>query len=290
MPLIRRWFGAAALVAAAPLSVAVAQERRSLPSSAAESQLMGYYAAVMHFTPVGLPDAAGHWELGGVLAYIPDLPAEDRRVGFGGTKLEESNLCPVYPRLTAARRFGKLGLEAGWTPPLEVCGVEANIGALAVSWTAPLAPAWRATLRGSAVAGSLEAAITCPAAATQDAEDQACFGGTASRDQVKPLTVALDAVLSWRGLARGGVHPYLLLGVRRERIHFDVHYTRTAGGPLPALDDNQRLGTTLTRVHAAAGASLAGPGPLRLGGELYYAPGALLTVRGRAAVLLGRAR
>jgi hypothetical protein len=138
---------------------------------------MGYYAAVMQFTPVGVPDAAGRWEIGGTLGYIPDLPLEDRTVGFGGTKTEGSNLCTVFPHLVASRTFGRLGLEAGWTPPLQVCGVQAHIGAVAASWRLASSHAWDVRVRGSAVFGSLEAPITCTAAATENPDDLTCFGG-----------------------------------------------------------------------------------------------------------------
>lgn len=251
---------------------------------------MGFYSAVLQFTPVGLPDARGRWEIGGALTVVPILPLEDRLVGFGGTKAEDTNRCPVYPRLVAAKDFRAVAFEGGWTPPLAVCGVRANVGALAATVTVVRSTLWAAAVRGSAVFGSIEAAITCSAAATRDAADPTCFGGDPSRDTVSPLGLALDALVTYGGLRRLGVEAYAMLGARRERIHFDVDYVRAPGGPLPALDDHQGLGTTLSRVHGAVGAVVAGPGPVRVGGELYYAPGALLTLRGRATVALGRGR
>jgi len=276
-------------LAAGLVAPAFAQARRQLPSGDPQAQLMGYYATAMAFSPAGLPDPHGRWEIGGAAGIIPSLPLGDRTVGFGGTKTENSNLCPLYPRLVAAKGFGRLALEAGWTPPIEVCGVKADIGALAASWRIALAPRWQALVRASGVFGNLDASITCSADATRNSADQTCFGGTPSRDRVSPLAGALDGIVSWGGLARHGLDLYLLLGVRREQVHFDVNYTRAAG-TFPALDDRQRLGATLTRAHAALGASLARFGRVRLGGEVYYAPGAMLTLRGRATVALGSGR
>lgn len=267
-----------------------AQGRRELAGDHAQAQLMGYYAAVMGFTPVGQVGDGERWVVGGALTFIPRLSMHDRTVGFGGTKAEDANLCPVYPRLTAARRFGDVTAEAGWTPPLRVCGVRANVGAVALSYGVPLAPGWGAALRASGVYGSLEAAITCSEAATRDTADPTCFGGTPSRDRLVPLTGQLDAVLTYAGARRGGPKAYLLVGARRDRVQVDVRYARAAGGPFPALDDDQGLGATLTRLHAGLGASVPMTDRLRLGGELYAAPGALVTVRGSATVALGDAR
>lgn len=266
------------------------QARRELASSHAQARLMGYFAAVMGFTPVGQAEAGERWILGGALTFIPRLSARDRTVGFGGTKAEDANLCPVYPRLTAARRFGNVTAEAGWTPPVRVCGVRANVGAVALSYGVPLAPGWGAALRASAVVGTLDAAITCSEAATRDSADQTCFGGAPSRDRVLPRTGQLDAVLSYTGTRRGGPQAYLLFGARRERVKVDVRYVRTAGGPFPPLDDDQGLGTTLTRVHAGLGGSVPVGSQFRLGGEIYAAPGALVTARGSATVSLGGTR
>ena len=289
MPLPTRILCTTLALAAAPVCLGLAQQRRILPSGDAQAQLMGYYAAAMGFSPVGLPDPHGRWEVGASLGFIPSLPVGDRAVGFGGTKVEDSNLCPVYPRLVAAKGFGRVALEAGWTPPLKACGVQADVGSLAASYRLRLAPGWDALLRASTVFGYLDAAITCSADATRDATDQTCFGGQPSKDRVSPLTGSLDALLGYGGLGENGLGLYLMLGVRREQVHFDVNYQRAAGA-LPALDDRQRLASTLTRVHGALGATLTRFGPVRLGGELYYAPGALLTLRGRATVALGRGR
>jgi len=280
---------AALALSAGLCAPALAQARRELPSGDAQAQLMGYYAAAMAFSPAGLPDPHGRWEIGGAAGIIPALPLGDRLVGFGGTKSEDSNLCPVYPRLVAAKGFGRLALEAGWTPPIEVCGVKADVGALAASWRFALAPGWHALVRASGVFGVLRASITCSAAATRTSTDQTCFEGQPSDDRMRPLTGALDGIVTWGGLRRHGLDLYLLLGVRREQVRFDINYTRAAG-TFPALDDHQRLGTVLTRAQAALGAALTRLGPVRLGGEVYYAPGAMLTLRGRATVALGSVR
>jgi hypothetical protein len=211
-------------------------------------------------------------------------------VGFGGTKPEDTNFCPVLPRLRGALDVGLATIEAGYVPPVRACGVQAHLVALALARRVALGPAWRAGLRLSAHGGTLNAAITCGEDAVADSLDLTCFGGTPSDDDVRPLAVGLDALLGYSGW-RGRLEPYLLVGVRRERVGFDVNYTRSPAQALPgypAFDDHERLEATLTRVHAALGAAWTPVGRLVLGGEVFYAPGALLTARGRAALALRR--
>ncbi len=269
-------------------SPAPAQQRRALASDDPQAQVMGYYAATMLMTPVGL--AGRGVAVGGELTFIPDLSDEERRVGFGGTKLEQTNLCPVLPRLRASYGFAANAFDVGFVPPVEVCGVQALLVSAGFTRRVTLSPAFALAFRAHALVGSLQAAITCPKEATQDTLDRTCHGGQVSEDEVKPLTVGFDAML----VHRGGHHPrlemYALLGIRREQTGFDVNYTRLEPNPLnlPGLDDHERLESTLTRAHAAAGASYAVTARLRLGAEAYYAPGALFTVRGRAGLTLGR--
>lgn len=276
-----------ALLLAAAAGAAQAQ-RRELASDKPQARLMGFYAAVMQFTPTGLPEAGSRLEVGGELTFIPSLSARERRVGFGGLKDEATNFCPVFPRLRVARSFGAFAVEAGYVPPLRVCGVKAHMFAGAVARRFTLAPAWGAALRASAHGGVLDGAITCSEGAVKDAADLTCFGGSPSDDKVRPLAFALDGIVTFAGWRGRRFEPYLMVGVRRERVGFDVNYVRDDVGGLPNLNDHERLQATLTRVHGALGAGWGLTGRIRLGGELYYAPGAVMTVRCRAAYGFGR--
>jgi len=289
MSLSTRSLGGAVLLAAA--AGAAQAQRRQLAADNPQARLMGFYAAVMQFTPTGLPESGSRLEVGGELTFVPRLSARERQVGFGGLKDEDTNFCPVFPRLRVARSFGAFAVEAGYVPPLRVCGVKAHMFAAAVARRFTLAPAWGAALRASAHGGLLDGAITCSGGAVKDAADLTCFGGSPSDDKVRPLAFALDGIVTFAGWRGRRFEPYLMVGVRRERVGFDVNYVRLpsqSGGGYPALDDHTRLQATLTRVHGALGASGDLSGRLRLGGELYYAPGAVVTVRGRAAYGFGR--
>jgi hypothetical protein len=286
---------ASLLFVASGVTMLGAQQRRTLDDRDPQAQLMGYYAATMQFGAIGLPDRAGRLELGGAVTLIPTLSLADRTVGFGGTKPEDSNLCPVYPRLTASKGFGALSAEAGWTPPVTVCGVTANVLSAALGYRFKLGASWDGHVRLSGLTGHLDASITCSDADTAAAANLTCYLGSPSSDRVAPLALAADFGAAWQGWRARRIEPYVSVGVRYERIDFDVNYTRTAAQassvlPLvvPPLDDHERLRATLSRLQLAAGVLWGVTRRLKLGGELYYAPGAMMTGRGRASFAIGR--
>jgi hypothetical protein len=280
--------GIAALLLALA-SRADAQARRVLASDHPQAQLMGYYAAVMALTPIGT--AVPGLEIGGELSFIPGLSDDQRRVGFGGTKYEDTNRCPVLPRLRAARTGALFTAEVGYVPPLTVCGVTANLLGVAVS--APLLSLhhdWRLALRVNALAGSLAASITCSDDAVADPADLVCYQGTPSDDRVRPFAVGADVLLLHAGHRHPRLDLYGLVGVRRERVRFDVNFTNAVFIAPQLFDDHERLEATLTRAHLAAGATWRLTRRFRVAAELFHAPGALTTVRGRVGWLLGRSQ
>ena len=296
MRLSSRTAGLALLITAASASSLAAQQRRTLADNDPQVQLMGYYAATMQFGFVGMPDRGGRFEVGGTIAYIPAVSLEDRTVGFGGTKPEGSNLCPMYPRLTAAKGFGKaISLQAGWTPPVTVCGVTANIVSASLGYRFKLGSTWDGHVRLSGLGGYLDASITCGPDAVADPLNLTCYLGTPSSDRVAPLSFAADFAAAWQGWRAKRIEPYVSVGVRYEQVDFDVNYTRTPAQAssvlpvtVPPLDDHERLRGTLSRIQLATGASWGVTGNLKLAGELFYAPGAMMTLRGGASFAFGR--
>lgn len=245
---------------------------------------MGYYAAVMHFSPTGLLERGAGLEVGAEISYLPNLSAEDQQVGFNGRKAENTNFCPVFPRLRVSGGFGPWAVDLGYLPPLRVCDVEPHMISGAVTRRFEAGSDWSLALRASTHFGRLEAPITCNEAAVQDPTNNECFEGQVSNDRFRPFSLGLDGAVAYTGLASRRVEPYLLIGVRREDLQFRVNFVYSTGSL-----DTARLGATLTRLHVAAGSSWRPTSRIRLGGELFYAPRALLTVRTRASyVLQGR--
>jgi opacity protein-like surface antigen len=289
VPLSSRSAAFAAVLVALVAAPAAAQSRRQLDPSDPQAQLLGYYAAAVSFSPVGLLQPG--FSVGGAVGMIPALSAEEQRVGFGGTKSEDTNRCSVYPRLVGSwmSRRG-FAVEAGYTPGAGACGVTASVVSAAVSYRFQASPTWDAVARLALSGGSIEGDFTCSAAAVANAADLTCYGGTPSADKMAPGGYALDLALAHRG----PFEPYVMAGFGRQGVDFDVNYTRTSAQGtavgLPPLDDHERMHVTLTRVHAAAGAGWQVARFLRLGAEAYYEPSALLTARGSARVTFGGPR
>lgn len=285
MPVSRIIAGALFVLCAPPLA---AQQRRALASDDPQAQVMGYFSALFQVTPAGL--APSVTALGGELTFIPALSAAERRVGFGGTKDENTNLCPVLPRLRAVFVREAGAVEAGLVPPLEVCGVRALLLGVAISRRFPLDNDFALVVRASGLLGRVSAPITCGPEAVADSLDLTCFMGAVSDDRLAPASFAVEA-----GVYHGGRHHrrldmYALLGVRHEQLQFDVNFTRAGFGSYPTIDDHERFSARLTRMHVLAGAGYRFAARLRAGAELYWAPGAVFTVRSSASFDLGRAR
>lgn len=270
-----------------------AQQRRSLDNSDPETQLLGYYAAVLSFRPAGLPDRTGKFAIGVVTTYVPDLSDEDRTVSFGGTQTVTGNLCTFSPRFSASKAFGRIGLEAALSPALSNCNVDASSYGGALSYRFPMSATWDGLVRLGGYSASVDAAITCSIDAISDAQNQLCYGGTVSSDNISPLGFSAD-VIAQQHKTGSTFEPYALAGVRYERIDKDVNYTRTiAQGNavnLPPLDMHDRFEATLARVHLGAGLSWTLGNIFRAGGEVLYAPGAVLTFSLNGTVVFGGSR
>ncbi|MDP3774553.1 MAG: hypothetical protein Q8Q85_09830 [Gemmatimonadales bacterium] len=284
MPLSRRTLLVAALVAGAARAEAQSRPVEQLASTRPEVQLMGYYAAVMHFAPVGFAGRGSRWEIGGDITYLPNLSAEDQQVGFNGTKAEDTNFCPVFPRLRAARVTGEWAVDVAYLPAVRVCGVKPHMVSAAVTRRFGASSTWGGALRASAHYGTLIAAITCSKDAVADPTNTICLGGQVSDDQYRPFTLALEGALTYGGWAARRIEPYALFGLRRDDPRFDVRFINVAD----SLDDRRlTLEQALFRLHVAAGAAWSPSSRVRFGGEVFYAPRALLTVRSRASIALG---
>jgi hypothetical protein len=100
-----------------------------------ESWAMKYFNSVSIFTGLGAPTTRDPWtfSVGLELDTIPRLSEDQRRIGFGGAKVEDVNRLPVLirPRLTMGLPW-KVSLDVAWVPPVEISGVESNLFAVAL--------------------------------------------------------------------------------------------------------------------------------------------------------------
>src|SRR3990172_12962081 len=79
-----------------------------LEFDAPESWAMKYYASLALLTGMGVPEAmgAGKIDIGFEGGFVPQLSEEQRRVGFGGVKVEDLNRTPFFGRIR-----GTIGLS-----------------------------------------------------------------------------------------------------------------------------------------------------------------------------------
>jgi hypothetical protein len=99
--------------------------------------------------------------------------------------------------------------------------------------------------------------------------------GRESDDWFEPRVVAGEA-LAQKSLGSGGSHVYVLIGARLDRTRFDIGVLTFEG----ARDgDHPVLELDAVRPHGAWGASWRVRRGVYAGGELFYAPGSVLTAR-----------
>ena len=294
---------------------AQARELKSYGPGAPEAKLMLYYSSTVAFSPLGTPFVADaraepivavglvenrptqtvvvarphgpRVEASIELSYLPHLSAEQRTTG--SDKPEATNLAPLFARPRVAVRLpAGFAVEGSWIPPVRVFDVKANLCAGAVSRSFALPSRVRLVPRASFVAGRVEGPITCNresmttgGAALATYFSRVCYSSD-SRDYFEPRHVSGE-LLVMRPAMRGRLHPYVSAGARNERTRFDIGVIKPDG---TRDQDQPLLEVKTTRAYGTAGTSWLGPLGSRLAGEVYYAPGSVVTVRGLVGIRL----
>ena len=136
-----RWFGRLVAVIAlfhfstAATSAQIIDDVEEMGWERPESWAMKYFNSASIFTGLGPPTSREPWtfSLGLEVDTIPRLSEDQRRIGFGGAKVEDVNRVPVLvrPRLTMGLPWN-VSLDVAWVPPVEISGVESNLFAVAL--------------------------------------------------------------------------------------------------------------------------------------------------------------
>jgi hypothetical protein len=261
-------------------------ERHGFDTS--QGRLLGFYSAALAFTSGGpaLEARPGAIELGLEATYVPYLTRDQRSAG--SDKPQSSNLAPALPRPRLAVALpGRLRAEASWIPPLRVFDAQANLLSLAVS--RPIGDMSRIMLvpRLAFTTGRIEGAITCNADLSRGSIDHQVYyanvcHGRESEDHFEPRHLSAELLAS-RAMLAGRVVPYASLGVRHERVRFDIGVINTNG----TRDlDHPVLEMEATRPFALIGAQWRPSGRFATGTELFVAPGSLITARVLATIRL----
>jgi hypothetical protein len=135
-----------------------------LDFDAPESWAMKYFSSASLLTALG-PTVArerGAVELALEGIWVPELSEDQRRVGFGGFKVEDISRTELFGRVRAAFGVGaKTSLVVGVVPPLEVEGVEALLVSAAVERPFFERERWSLGWRVFGQTGDVEGDFTC---------------------------------------------------------------------------------------------------------------------------------
>jgi opacity protein-like surface antigen len=258
---------AAAVPAHAQLVVA---ETETLDFERPESWGMKHYASLALLTGMGAPHtrAAGEIELGFEGGYVPQLSDAERRIGFGGTKLEDVNKTRFFGRVRGSVGLGKaVALELAYTPPIEMGGARPNIFALALGRPFEFAPSWRLGVRGYGQIGTIEGDITCSAdevAAVDDVRANPFQCVRPSEDESRQKVVGLEVVAGYHGHRR--FQPYAGIGLNYMDLEFRVNAVYAGG----LVEDHAVQLTSGTTLFATAGLTFAASERVRFTTELFY--------------------
>jgi len=276
---MRRSSGQATLLIAAVLLVASAAPaqivldlRQELDFDRPESWAMKYFGSVSLPAGLGVPEAAepGSVELGFEAGWVPSLSAEERTVGFSGSKTEDLNRTSVFGRPWVAVGLpAKLTLTLGLVPPIEVEGVEPFFVSLALARPLLVKERWRLGGRLFTQHGTIEGDLTCSAeeaAAGDDLTRNRFLCEEASRDEMTIRTVGGELGVAWQPVRRPRLEPHLALAVSRLDMDFQVR-ARYSG-----IVDTSRLSTDGTTVAVTAGITYRSGERGRLSVDLFYSP------------------
>jgi hypothetical protein len=245
-------------------------ETETLDFERPESWAMKYYASLALLTGMGAPlaRAAGDIELGFEGGYVPQLSDVERRIGFGGTKLEDVNKTNAIGRVRGSVGLGEaLALELAYTPPIAVGGARPHIFALALGRPFELSPSWRLGVRGYGQIGRIQGDITCSTdevAAGDDVDANPFQCVRPSEDESRQKVVGLELVAGYEGRAR--LTPYVGIGLNYMDLEFQTNAVYAGG----LVEDHTVQRTSGTTVAATAGLTFAAGRRLHVTTELFY--------------------
>ncbi len=141
-----------------------------------EAWAMRWFHAIATPTAFGVAAPTEPWsfEIGLEGGSIPSLSEGERRVGFNGTKVEEIDRSALFGRPVVRLGLpGEFSISAGWVPPVDFDGVEAEIVSLALA--RPLWTGARGRLGAQVfyLEGEVEGDITCPQSEVDAGDDPA---------------------------------------------------------------------------------------------------------------------
>lgn len=244
-----------------------------------EGRLLAFYSAAMAFSPAGTAPDESRFSVSLEVSHVPSLNEAQRRPSID--KPESTNLAPFFPRPRGALRIGSWTAEASWIPPMRVFDVEANLVSAAIVAPSLKVGTFSIAPRAWGTYGRVRGSMTCSTqtmlghGADLELYYATVCHGRESDDWFEPRMVAGEGIIS-KSLGANGGRVYAVLGARVDRTRFDIGVLTQEG----ARDaDHPILQLRTARPHGALGASFRVRRGVLAGGELFYAPGSILTAR-----------
>lgn len=235
-----------------------------------ESWALKYFASVSMMTGLGTPapTESGSIELAFEGGWVPSLSEEQRRVGFIGSKVEDLNRTSFFGRLRAT--FGlpaDFSLTVGYTPPIEMNGIEPEMFNLAIARPIIDSKRWLLGLRLHGQLGTITGDMTCPEniAGVDDPEinPEGCL--EPSSDEVTADYVGLEFSATPKIWGDKWL-PHFAISANYLDLEFQVNARYSI------FDDRTLLLTDGTTYALTAGLGYRLGDKLRLTGELLYSP------------------
>jgi hypothetical protein len=241
-----------------------------LDSTRTEAWAMRWFAAVATPTMFGVVGEAEPWSFD--LAFeggsIPSLSEDERRVGFGGTKVEDLNRAPLFGRpLVRLGLPGDFTVSAGWVPPIDFDGVTPNLLSLAVARPLWIGERGRLGAQLFYLDGKIEGDISCPQDEVDAGDDPIGnpFGCEAPSDDTMSIT-SWGVELGYAWQATSAVDLFVTGLWQQEDAEFQVR------AEYSGLVDRNRLLYDGDDYAWTAGAGWQATTNLRLAAELFYSP------------------
>jgi hypothetical protein len=224
---------------------------------------MKYYASLALLTGMGVPEAtgAGSIDLGFEGGFVPQLSEEQRRVGFGGVKVEDLNRTPFFGRIRG--RIGlseNTSLELAYLPPIEVDGTKPHMFAVAVGRPFDVGGTWKVGLRGYGQLGSIEGDITCSSADLEGSNPYDCVAP--SNDDLSQRVFGAEITTGY--VSASPLRPYVGIAFNYLDLEFQVDAMHSG------VHDRTLQLTDGATVSLTGGATYAAGDKWRFTGELFY--------------------
>lgn len=241
----------------------VIEATQELEFDAPESWAMKYFASLALPTGMGVPEAmgAGRIDLGFEGGFVPQLSEDERRVGFGGVKVEDLNRTRFFGRVRG--RIGlseSTSLELAYLPPFEVDGTKPHMFSVAVGRPFDVSQNWKIGLRGYGHFGSIEGDITCSAEDLEGPNPYDCVAP--SNDDLSQR--AFGAEITTGYVSESPLRPYVGIAFNYLDLEFQIDALHSG------IHDRTLQLTDGATVSLTGGATYAAGERWRFTGELFY--------------------